>query len=354
MCKLTGWTSAPNTPLLKSHANAGLVAAHAVIKRTEKDGFGFAQAGSKGLRSRYAEPTDFRELDGLTELFKRAGGAAKAFAFSSRSHHAGTYAAGSHMIAHGRTATCAVTLDNVHPFRRRGWTLAHNGVVDWEGPAAGDQPCPHSQVTCDSQHLLIAMADHKTTAERKEALSHISGYAAFLALSPRGELIAAVDDTARLFAGITSKGRWIFGTTAEIVEAVAGAWKSKGVTAYQLDAHTWLEFKAAGGDPDLSEWKHKASTGRQMGYASRSLGAGWEGRKRKGGRSVTSYGSGTYGAGAWASGIHAAGGRFLSAAEAEEAAGLMTEQDAIEAVQAAEAADTAAACGVPDWEGPAY
>jgi len=341
MCKLAGWTGAPNAPLNRAHANAGLIAAHGIIKRTERDGFGFAQHSSKGLRSRYAEPTDFRSMDGLTDLFKRAGGAAKAFSAANRSGHAGAYSTEGGMIVHGRTATCAVTLDNVHPFRRKGWTMAHNGVVNWDGPkpeAGAD--APHDSITCDSQHILIALADHKTTAERKAALRHITGYAAFLALSPKGDLIAAVDDTAKLFAGVTSKGRWVFGTTAEIVESIAEAWRSKSVTAYQLDAHTWLEFKAAGGEPELSEWSHKAAGARELGFASRSLGSGWEGRRSH--RSRTHYGSG-YGAqaAAWPSTGYGEG-RFLTAHEAKAA-----EQEAAEQELAAQSVNL-------DWEGGSY
>jgi hypothetical protein len=344
MCKLVGWTSAINAPLLKSHANAAIIAAHKVISRTERDGFGIAQATTKGLRSRYSKPEDFRSMDGLVELSKRAGSACGAFATMHRSSHEGVYSAAGHMIGHGRTATCAVNLTNVHPFRRKGWTMAHNGVVDWDGPKA-EQDCPHSKVTCDSQHIIIALADHRNTQERKAALADLTGYAAFMALSPQGKLIVAVDDMARLYAGITSKGRWIFGTTAEIVESVADAWRSKNVTAYQLDAHTWLEFDNKGSEPDMSEWKHKSSTRKQLGYAQQSLGFK---AKHHSTRTRTSYGSGTYGAGAWSGPygtnhmsqrdqIKALGG-MLTAEEAADQQAL-SEHEAIAAIEAAEAVD---------------
>jgi len=287
MCKLAGWTSSKENPLPKAAADAAITAAAKIIRTTERDGFGYAQAGSNGLRARFLDPKEYKGVDSIPNMYRRAGKAAGAFATTYRTAHEGTYVASKHMMIHGRTATCGISLENVHPFRRKGWTLAHNGVINWEGPASKE----HDKVTCDSQHLLIAMADHTPMLQRKEALEHISGYAAFLALNPQGKLVVAVDDKASLYAGITSKGRWIFGTRADIVEAIADAWKAKGVTAYPIDSWTWLEFDQTGKDPELGEWKHKTANQRQMGFASQSLGHSWDHstyRKRK--ESTNSHG----------------------------------------------------------------
>jgi hypothetical protein len=289
-----GFTGSKATPLVKSAADAAIQAAFKKITLTERDGFGFAQSGSAGLRSRFLVPSEFHSIDGTATLHKRAGKAAGAFSTTYRTAHEGVYKPNHHLIAHGRTATCGVSLENVHPFRRKGWTLAHNGVVSYKTDKADKS---HDKVTCDSQHLLICMADHNTTEARKEALKHITGYAAFLALSPQGKLVVAVDDTARLYAGITNRGRWIFGTTEAIVEAVADAWKSKGVKAYPIDAWTWLEFDMEGNDPELSEWKHGKASSTQMGFAGKSLGwSAAEYKRRKSvNRSVDSHGTYTYG-----------------------------------------------------------
>jgi len=331
MCKLVGWTSSKNNPLAKAMADAALQAAHDQIRKTERDGFGYAQAGSTGLRARYLDPHEFHDMNGIPNLYRRAGRMAEAFATTYRTAHEGSYKPDRHMIGHGRTATCGINLENVHPFRRSGWTLAHNGVINWEGPKCKS----HEKVTCDSQHLLIAMADNTPMLKRKEQLDHISGYAAFLALNPQGKLIVAVDDRAKLYAGITSKERWIFGTTPEIVEAVADAWNCSGVTAYPLAAWTWLEFAEGGKEPELSDWKHKQATTRQLGFASQSLGKGWDKsthRKRKeypassaGAWQYSNYGSASNSSATW-----------LSAHEAAEQRELMTEADAIAAVDASE------------------
>ena len=333
MCKLAGWTSSKDHPLTKSAADLALQAAHEVISKTERDGFGYAQSSSSGLRAKYVKPQEFKTLEGLPNMYRRAGKAAEAFSTTFRTSHEGIYKPDKHMMIHGRTATCGVSLENVHPFRRNGWTLAHNGVIGYDGP---DKSKAHSKVTCDSQHLLICMADNTPTLQRKEDLTNITGYAAFLALNPQGKMFVAVDDTARLYAGITKTGRWIFGTTESIVEAIADVWKCKGVEAYQLAEWTWLEFDPSNhSEPELSEWKHKKASQRQLGFASQSLGSSWDNsayRKKK----VSSHGFGykSYEAGSW-----------LSAREAEEQRELITEADAIASIEAAEAD----ANGIPDW-----
>jgi len=280
MCKLAGWTSSKENPLSKAAADDAIIAAHKVIRLSERDGFGYAQSGASGLRSKYVNPSEFKGINSLPNLYHRAGKAAAAFSTAFRTSQEGSYKPDKHMIIHGRTATCGINLENVHPFRRNGWTLAHNGVVSW----GGEQSPAHSKVTCDSQHLLISMADHTPMLQRKEALKNINGYAAFLALNPQGKLVVAVDDKASLYAGITKKNRWIFGTTPAIVEAIANAWGCKDVDAYPIANWTWMEFDQTGLDPELSEWVHGAASQKQMGFASRSLGASWDKsslRKRK-------------------------------------------------------------------------
>ncbi len=332
MCKLAGWTSSKEHPLTKQAADDAIIAAHKIITQTERDGFGYAQSGSTGLRAKFVDPKEYKGIDCLANLYKRAGKGAGAFATAYRTSIEGSYKPSGSMIIHGRTATCGISLENVHPFRRKGWTLAHNGVCGYSGT---DQK-EHSKVSCDSQHLLICMADNTPTEKRKEDLENITGYAAFLALNQQGKLFVAVDDTATLYAGITSKGRWIFGTKPNIVEAIADAWKCKGVTAYPIDSWTWLEFEAAGGEPELGEWKHKKANERQLGFASQSLGASWDTskhRKYRAGHTHLNYGSG----------YSNYSGSWLSQREAEEQKELLTEADAIKMVDE----------GMPDWEGGA-
>lgn len=268
MCKLAGWTAGKNSPLTRHSADKALIAAAKVIGRTERNGFGFAQAGAQGLHARFVKPEDFRSMDSLPSLWKLSGAGYCAFAASNRSDQTGYYHRDKATIVHGRTATCAVNLANTHPFRHDGWTLAHNGVVNW----TGKQDKLHRKATCDSQHLLYALTENNGTEAQMDAMKHITGYAAFLALSPRGKLIVAVDSMASLYAGITKKGRWIFGTTKEIVESIADAWNCKSVDAFAIDDWTWMEFAPRGGDPVVYKWSHGEATSRETRYAHASLG----------------------------------------------------------------------------------
>jgi predicted glutamine amidotransferase len=269
MCKLAGWTGHNDLPLVRSCAAHGLRAAHNVIKNTERDGFGFAQAGTRGLHARFVGPQHFLGLDALPQIMRMAGDDFEVFDVSAVAEQTGEYNPRKHVICHGRTATHGQGLRNTHPFRHKGWTLVHNGVVSWEGEATKE----HEDATCDSQHILYALTDHDgDVLAQKEALKNITGYAAFLALSPKGTLIVAVDDTAQLHAGITNKGRWIFGTTAEIVDAIAKSWNCKTVNAYRLKAWTWMEFSPAGGKPRVSNWFHGKATYRETKYSGKSLG----------------------------------------------------------------------------------
>ena len=277
MCKLAGWTACKDSPLSRQAADAALQAAAKIISATERNGFGFAQSGASGLHGRFVNPSDFRSLTALPEVSRLAGPAFGAFAAAKTSSQTGTYHKAKHTIVHGRTATCAVNLANTHPFRHNGWTLAHNGVVTWQG----QKTVEHANATCDSQHLLYALVDHAGNLEQQRlALHDISGYAAFLAMSPRGKLIVARDAMADLYAGITKKGRWIFGTKASIVEAIADAWNCSSVEAFALDNWTWLEFSPQGGRPKVYDWRHREATYRETKFSSASLG-----------RTVTGYSS---------------------------------------------------------------
>jgi hypothetical protein len=124
----------------------------------------------------------------------------------------------------------------------------------------------------DSQHLLIAIATHHSSEARREALANITGYAAIMAIGPDGQMIVARDSTASLYAGITAKGRWLFGTTTEIVMAQAEAMGARGVVATSLDDWAWLEFAQGVRDPVVLDWHHERASTAHWSHAARSIG----------------------------------------------------------------------------------
>jgi predicted glutamine amidotransferase len=266
MCKLAGWTSTKAKPLNKSAADRGLIAAAKAIS-CQRDGFGFAQSNT-GLHGRFVTPSDFGTLDALPQLLRAAGTAANAFAVTDRAEQTGNYRPTGSMVIHGRTATMGRGLINTHPFKLEGWTLAHNGVIDWTGKKSES----HKSVTCDSQHLLLCMTENATDETRKKDLESIQGYAAFIALAPDGRLIVAVDNIASLHAAITNKGRWIFGTTAEIVRSIGRAWGTKNLNPFAVRPWSWLSFGPNATQPTVTDWKHKGSSWNQDKFSSRSLG----------------------------------------------------------------------------------
>jgi hypothetical protein len=278
MCKLSGWTSTTKNPLPKPAAERALLAAHRKISKTESDGFGFAQPGSKGLHARFEQPDDFRGIDALADITRRAGPAFDAFSAFWGADQSGHYKPAKPTMIHGRTATHGQGLENTHPFRHSGWTLAHNGVVNWSG---ADSEL-HRKATCDSQHLLYCFTESPTIDDARDALGNVTGYAAFIAHAPNGRMIVAKDATASLFAGITTKGRWIFGTTAAICEEVADAMRCRRFEAFRLDDWVWLDFPPNSDRPSVESWTHKATTAREWGHASRSLGSTYTGPRPNG------------------------------------------------------------------------
>lgn len=267
MCKLAAWTSTNQNPLSKAAAARAILAAKNAMK-CQQDGYGFAQHGQTGLHGRFVEPSDFVGLDALPTLTKTAGDAASAFAVTHRAQQTGNYRTTRPVIIHGRTATMGRGLNNTHPFRRDGWTMAHNGVITWNGKPTDT----HKAVTCDSQHILLCLTENGTDETRKKDLENVQGYAAFLALAPDGRMIVAVDATASLYAGITNKGRWIFGTTPAIINAIAKSWNAANVAPFQLEPWTWLSFAPNAKEPTLTTWTHAKTTWQESRFSSRSLG----------------------------------------------------------------------------------
>jgi len=98
------------------------------------------------------------------------------------------------VIAHGRTATCGKNIANTHPFTGevdgKRWTIAHNGVVEWNG-----EKLP-LQSTCDSEHLLNCYLYKQGEQSFHEG---IAGYAAIVGINPNNEMFALRDDRAPLY-----------------------------------------------------------------------------------------------------------------------------------------------------------
>lgn len=201
MCKLVAITNMPEG-ISHSRLNAIIVRAGQLLADSQPDGLGLSIVTNSGNRytERHVDPDTFngvgcalytvRSLPKGLRTTLREG---VSFDVKGKVPDLTTMRS---LIMHGRTATCGKNITNTHPFskydERLGgdWTIAHNGVVDWDGKST--LPL---DTTCDSEHLLNCYA---YLDGEKSFVDNISGYAAIVGFTPSGEMFAFRDDKAPL------------------------------------------------------------------------------------------------------------------------------------------------------------
>lgn len=223
MCKVMAFTN-----LSKTNKINGLGAAvFAELTHYEKDGFGYAIQGAKGI---FGERTLNKEISFpnisrkdtqapfLNKICNRFGSKSKAVGGA---------------IYHGRTSTNTVNLLNTHPIIKHGWTLVHNGVVTNHGPA-------YQQITTnDTEHLVEQLG----TVGISGIEEFITGYYAIAAFDPQGALHIIRDGQARLYcAEIPEWDTWVFSTLASSIENVCEAMEVKHSTIEPVNDNVHLIF----------------------------------------------------------------------------------------------------------------
>tara|TARA_R100000808_G_scaffold9318_2_gene25663 strand:+ start:6098 stop:7096 length:999 start_codon:yes stop_codon:yes gene_type:complete len=209
MCKLFGVTSTEGWN--RKTLNATLNAARASFSG-ERHGFGFAVKTGQGIyRERYVDPQSFAGIGTAKEVSNALRHIKEAIDFDADTRgKLGRLGGG--LIVHGRTSTNELDTENTHPFVRKGWALAHNGCVDYDGPER------YKRGTCDSEDLLNSFVYGEGLSELP---SHYSGYAAILAMTPSGGFIAYRDDTAELCVSkLLSQDGYAFATKAAHMKAI--------------------------------------------------------------------------------------------------------------------------------------
>lgn len=223
MCKLFALSSTARMSREQLSSTVDFV--HRLYSKTQRDGFGLAlQSGHRhGARhiERYANPKAFGGLGATPPPDARLNTPATF-------EVAGGVRAGGALIVHGRTSTGQVSLTNTHPFSKAGWTLAHNGVVDWHG-------AKHPLVTtCDSEHLLNLYAHGAGAA----GLPEVSGWAAWLALTPKGRLVAGRDAVTPLHLAYVKRWRcYVLATREEDLRAYLKSMDVKSIIIGLPDNH---------------------------------------------------------------------------------------------------------------------
>jgi hypothetical protein len=203
MCKLLIITGA----LRKEIVEKVLVAANAEFAKTERDGFGFiaVAGGGKYARGRYFEPDRFRGFGlGLPH-----------FITGDIAEENQIPACAKTLIVHGRTATTAKNLENVHPFMHGQEALAHNGVVDWLGPE--DQRPPKD---CDSEQFFKWLR-YSSWEESHQAFA---GWGAIAHVDIKTGILTIARDGAELYiAKRRDSAGWVMATRAAHLVAICKA-----------------------------------------------------------------------------------------------------------------------------------
>ncbi len=155
-------------------------------------------------------------------------------------------------IAHGRVSTNNKDLINVHPINRAGWSLIHNGVVTDHGPKY------EMHTTNDSEHVL----KHLVTGGISAVSEHLTGYYAFAAFDPSGNLHIGRDRIADLYcAYVDSLESYVYATTKALITEMyqcSTGWVGLSAIAKMQDdvyvihkpdgTFTWDRFKSRGRD----------------------------------------------------------------------------------------------------------
>jgi len=198
MCKLIAMSSLSCKTL--KHASRLIKLSSDLLGSTQRDGFGYALKTSDGVFiERYLNPAACNGMGTLKasrDLLPATLQTQLVYGVDYDQHGnlpSKTPLNGSY-IAHGRTATCGKNIANTHPFTGYNdgeqWTIAHNGVVDWNGAT---YPL---QTTCDSEHLLNCFLYANGEQSFKDG---ISGYLAIVGINPQGEMFALRDERAPLY-----------------------------------------------------------------------------------------------------------------------------------------------------------
>lgn len=210
MCKLFAIVE------IENQKNAEIFAKKAIpiITETDNHGLGIMRLGERGVHiQRWLEPpTVFRQKKSVAlEKYYEA--------LKHQSNEAGNKSERLDAIAiHGRFATCARTLQNVHPFYKDGTALMHNGII------TNAEKFDRTLSTCDSEALLSQYIKHdvkSNPANLTPSLDGVGGYYASIVFNDNGVIDIWRDDNATLFMAHVKHVGVVIATTEEIIVKTA-------------------------------------------------------------------------------------------------------------------------------------
>lgn len=190
------------------------------FQETEPHGFGWSLAPQRQLSSaphpahmteRFVAPASFGGLDGgirvYDDLPDEEADMLDVPDAEYRPKLPAAFQPSGPLIVHGRNASAGscISIDNVHPFTKQGWTMAHNGFVE-------DQTYTHVtelETDCDSEILLNHFVFGKGPVDFAE---NVRGRYAVLALSPDNKLHVAKNHLTNLWTSRDDALGWVFAT----------------------------------------------------------------------------------------------------------------------------------------------
>lgn len=258
MCQIIGLSNIQG--LTKDQISQLALTARDLMK-SQKSGFGFAYSTTSRHKKqhayyveKYVSPSQFNGIGtvGRTKKhFEAIKDAVNVPMLSSGHPDAPT----GPMIIHGRTATSSVNLTNTHPFRKKGWALVHNGVVDFDMEPDDFAPIPEDMQyaellksrysTCDSEYLLNTYAFGKGHEDWNE---YIEGYAATMTINPHNELIVAKDNKTNLYIAAIPKlnNTLVFSTVNGYAQILAESIGYKATEGFRMEGQKAVTVESNG------------------------------------------------------------------------------------------------------------
>ena len=245
MCKLLAIVEIENPKRAEEFARRSIP----IVTKSDNHGLGIMRLGENGVHvQRWLEPPTVVRQKKSKALLKYDK------ALRHQKNEAGKPSKKLWAIGiHGRFATCARTLENVHPFVKAGTALMHNGII------TNAHEFEQTVSTCDSEALLSQYNKHGVRDDASKltaALDGVRGYQAAIAFSDNGVIDIWRDATAPLHIAHVRGVGVVLATTTEIITQTA-----KRVKAYITGLDEILPFTAirwhGGVSPTISTFECK-------------------------------------------------------------------------------------------------
>lgn len=230
-----------------------------LLKTECKDGFGYTMLGEKG---QFGERTVSSYFN--SHLLNKIPPLKADFVYKDEQNTFGQVSkiAGG-AIFHGRVSTNKRGLRNAHPINKRGWSLIHNGVVSHYGEKY------EMTTDNDSEHVL----ENFSTGGIKAVSENLTGYYAFAAFDPEGNLHIARDNIAMLYvATIPRLETVVFATTRDLIEDFCDRFGYDYSPIQQFTHDTYLVFDKTGKMIKKEDFDSRGFTDYEAQWSETSLG----------------------------------------------------------------------------------